>query len=33
MVKQGYVADKVRDGEFGAMMDVGLVNDVRFPRH
>lgn len=27
MVRENYIADKVKDGEFGAMMDVELVND------
>ena len=27
MVREEYEADKVKDGVFGAMMDVGLVND------
>ena len=32
MVKQKYAADRVHNGEFGAMMDVSLVNDVS-PAH
>lgn len=27
LVRAGYEADKVQDGRFGVMMDVGLVND------
>lgn len=26
-LRQRYAADKIKDGEFGAMMDVALVND------
>ncbi len=27
-VKHGYLAERVKDGVFGAMMDVQLINDV-----
>ena len=27
-MRRSYAADKVQDGEFGAMMDVASVNDV-----
>ena len=27
-VEQGYMAERVKDGVFGAMMDVQLINDV-----
>ena len=27
MLKQAYEEDKIKDGQFGAMMDVALVND------
>ena len=29
-VRRAYTADKVHDGVFGAMMNVSLVNDVRY---
>lgn len=31
-VKKNYIEDKVKDGIFGAMMDVQLINDVRMTR-